>query len=392
MNKKLLAVAVAGALVAPTAFAQSSVTISGFIKGGLENMKYNQSAKLNNGQTGLADDSSRIIFNVVEDLGGGLQAIAQMDMRIKIDDQGATPAALTGAQNTGNLISGNSHVGLRSKDWGRIFMGRQDLHYFNTENSSSAKNSLRADSISILAFTAGGAGGTQAIAGATRTQNVIHYTTPNWGGFTMIAAYSSNPGGFDGDINSGVRKGRAWNLNPNFAGSNWQVGYSYWSSKNDAGANTIAAGDQRADRLYGSYAWGGFKLGFAWDKSKIKGALNGLELANRNAWSIPLSYTWGNHTVWGHYDKARADKASVANAGSVQAGNGNLDSSAKMWAIGYAYDLSKRTSVGLTYAKITNAAGANYNFFTNTSLGLGNAAAANGEDPRLMALTLRHAF
>ena len=375
MNKRLLAVAVAGALAAPAAaFAQSSVTISGLFKGGFEGSKLGSFSRVgNHSQTGVVDDSSRIIFNVVEDLGGGLQAIGQYDIRIKLDDaQGAQAGS-------NNLAQGNTHVGLRSKAWGRIFMGRQDLHYFNRESDLTTRGSLRADSISILSFAGGGG---NAIAGATRTQNVIHYTTPNWGGFTGIVAYSSNPTTTDGDVAppNNIRKGRAWNLNPNFQGSNFQVGYSYWTSKNDAGGNTLATNpDQRSDRLYGSFSWGGFKVGLAWDKSRLRGATTGTDLSRRSAWSLPVSYTFGAHSINAHYSAAGDDK--------VIAG----DQKAKMFAISYAYDLSKRTSAAFTYARINNASGANYNFFTGTSLGI-SAAPVAGEDPRLWAVTIRHQF
>ena len=52
-----------------------------------------------------------------------------------------------------------------------------------------------------------------------------------------------------------------------------------------------------------------------------------------------------------------------------------LDTKATMIAIAYVYDLSKRTSVGITYAQIDNDAAAKYNFFTGTSLGSPDAAA-----------------
>ena len=366
MNKKLVAVAVAGLFAAPVAaLAQSSVTISGLLKGGFENHKYNNSAKSPASQSGVVDDSSRIIFNVVEDLGGGLQAVGQLDARWGLDT-----GALAG--------TGNTHMGLQNrKTWGRLVFGRQDLHYFNTESNISDKASLRANSVSLLAYAGGGA---QAIANATRTTNVIHYLSPNWGGFTMIAAYSSNPFAVEADIGSGIRRGRAWTLNPNMAGANWQIGYSYWTAKQDAGGNAIATGDQRGDRLYGSYTWSGFKLGLAWDKSKIKGATNGTELSNRTAWSIPLSYTWGNHSVHFHYDKARNDRSTA------------VDDSAKMWALAYAYDLSKRTSAAVTYARINNQVGGTYNFFTGGALGVAVPAVAAGEDPRMWGVTLRHQF
>jgi len=384
MKKKIAAVAVAGLFAAPVAaLAQSSVTISGFFKGGMENLKLGnfnsgRSGNNNSSQYGVVDDSSRIIFNVREDLGGGLAAIGQYDFRSSPD-----VGSLGG--------TGNSHFGLQSKSWGRVFFGRQDLHYFNTSGNISGKNSLRADSISLLAYAGGGS---VAIANATRTQNVLHYTTPNWGGFTAIVAFSSNPSAQDADTAAGAgnltanRKGRAWHLNPNYSAANWQVGWSYWNSKPDGGttaAGPTASNNQNANRLYGNYTFGfGLKVGLAWDKSKLKsdidGGANGT-IASRAAWSIPFQYSFmGKHQITGHYTRAKDDTVLPGQTG------------AKMWAIGYSYDLSKRTSVGLTYAKINNDANATYNLFTSSSLGLGSGGVLAGEDPRIFGTTLRHAF
>jgi predicted porin len=427
MNKKIAAVAVAGLFAAPAvALAQSSVTISGVLKAGYESLKLNNfsslrtGAETNKSQMGVVDDSSRIIFNIREDLGGGLAAIGQLDMRVKPDDnQGAATA--TGATPT----NGNSHVGLQSSSWGRVFFGRQDLHYFNTSGNISGKNSLRADSISLLSY---GGAGTTAMAGTTRTQNVVHYTTPNWGGFTGIIAYSSNPIGTDGDMVAGAgtlaanRKGRAWNLNPNYAAANWQVGYSYWNSKPDGGtaafptAVAIAAGgisgaaaasgttNQIGHRLYGDYTFGfGLKIGLAWDLSKLTtdsdltpgtagafpvsvGGLTNTTISKRTAWSIPFQYSFmGKHQITGHYTKAKSDTRLDNTLGINSTG-------ANMWAIGYSYDLSKRTSVGLTYARINNQSNAMYTFFTSASLGLGQGGILPGEDPRMFGSTIRHAF
>lgn len=403
MNKKLLVVAVAGALAAPgVALAQSSVTISGIFKASLENIRLGgisaarSTAGTNTSENRVADDSSRILFNMVEDLGGGLQAIGQADLRM--------PMA------SGNFVamSGNTHVGLRSASMGRVFVGRQDVHYGNTESDMSVlAGDLRADSVSLLAFTRDGT----AIAGATRTPNIIHYTTPNFSGFTAIVAYSTGagtggatgqPGGSNvgaavnttsitapqqGDTATAIRKGSAININPNYAASNFQVGYSYWNSKPDggtaAGTTANATADQRSDKIYGSFKMAAFKVGLSWDKSRLKGNVGadaGVERANRTAWSIPVSYMMGNNGFHFHYTKARDDKATVAVDG------------AKMVALSYQYTLSKRTSVGLTYAKITNDAGAVYNFFTTATLGNSGATATAGEDPRMIAATIRHAF
>ncbi len=443
MNKKLLVVAVAGALAAPgVALAQSSVTISGIFKASLENVRigspnvtagntvsngaglpvnFLNRTGLNTTENRVADDSSRILFNVVEDLGGGLAAIGQADLRMPL------------ASGNAIFMSGNTHVGLRSKSLGRILVGRQDVHYGNTESDMSAlAGDLRADAVSLLAFMKDGT----AIAGATRTPNIIHYTTPNFSGFTAIVAYSTGPTAASGtgatgqvltsaaqpvvqqsDLATGARKGSAINFNPNYAAANWQVGYSYWNSKPDLAAATqsgtgaavtsassgasFGTADQRADRLYGSFKMAGFKVGLAWDKSRLKastasatGIVNvtgnggvtgaafasGTTISERTAWSIPVSYMMGKNQFHFHYTKALDDKSTAVQDGG------------KMVAFSYQYTLSKRTSVGLTYSKITNDIGAAYNNFTSASLGNSISGVNPGEDPRLMAATIRHAF
>jgi len=210
------------------------------------------------------------------------------------------------------------------------------------------------------------------------------------------------------------RKGRAWNLNPNYAAANWQVGYSYWNSKPDGGttafptavaiaatgaASTAGASgttNQVAHRLYGHYVFGfGLKLGLAWDSSKLKtdndigtfpaGISSNGTISKRTAWSIPFQYSFmGKHQITGHYTKAKSD-TQLDNIGINNTG-------ANMWALGYSYDLSKRTSVGITYAIIKNSANAGYQLFTSQSLGLATGGTMAGEDPRIFGTTFRHAF
>jgi len=387
MNKKLLAVAVAGVLAAPAAaFAQSSVTISGLFKISVGNYKIGNASATRTGNTSesrMTDDSSRIVFNVVEDLGGGLSAIGQVDWRIGLDN-GTDGAA-------GGGPTGNVHVGLNSKSWGQIRIGRQDLHYFNTESNLPAKADLKAASFTMLSTMANGV----AISNNSRTPNVVWYRTPNWSGFDVILAYSFNPiAAQEADINAigaaGTRKGRGWNVHPNFRGKNFQIGYSYLSAKPDApGAATT---DQRGDRLYGSYDWGGFHVGLAWDKSKLRTSIGGTETNRRTAWTLPIEYRTGPHNIYFHYTKARDDKATAVQDGG------------RMTAIAYAYDLSKRTSMAVTYVSIRNDVGAAYNLFgaaagsigTGATVPGGAAGSASGvvagEDPRLLSVTLRHVF
>jgi predicted porin len=380
MNKKLMAVAVAGALAMPgLALAQSSVTIGGFFKVGIENIKIDSAsaaraaAGTNTSEIRMADNSSRIIFGVSEDLGGGLSAIAQLDNRFSPDN--------------GNInATGNTWVGLKSTSWGALTMGRHDLHYGqNASDMGAGASALKATSISLMDYvnvaTAPGVASSAAIANTTRTPNSLKWQSPVWSGFDIIAAYTTSPTGQDGDLASNVRKGYGWNINPHFTAQNWGLGYSYWSAKPDG-----SLADQIGQNAFGYFKWSGFKIGLSYNQSKLKNAA-GVDAAKRDAWSIPFSWTTGPHNIYAHYTKANKDK--------VQDGLGLSDTGADMTAVAYTYALSKRTQVGITYAMIRNQANAAYHFFTDVSGGdlssLGATVQA-GEDPKLLALIMYHAF
>jgi predicted porin len=398
MQKKLLAVAVAGVLAAPAAaLAQSSVTISGFFKVTADNLKITDTtaarAGLNASENRVSDNSSRILFNVVEDLGSGMQAIAQLDTRFQ-------PDAANVNQTTNVQATGNTFVGLRGASWGTISLGRFDLHYGKQPDDISAKaGALMVSSNAIMSFAGSGA---TAIALASRTPNVVRYDTPNWGGFTLTAAYSTNPGGVESDLATGAKKGNAWTLNPQFASGGFGLGWSIWRSQNDAGIQTgiVASSgltppaapttrvEQEGNILYGWYtAPIGLKVGLAIDRSSIDTTTlatgTKVNSSKRMAFNIPLSWTTGRHTLYFSYSKARDDTATVA------------DDAARLIAWAYNYDLSKRTAVAISYARLSNEPGAVYNLYTNATngaFGSSNSAPNPGEDLILWAIGLKHAF
>jgi predicted porin len=451
MNKKLLAVAVASALAVPgVAFAQaSSVTISGIFKVGFDSIKNDNAtstgsptgagnpARLNNQQQRITDNSSRIIFSVNENLGGGLAAIAQVDVRFA-------------PTNSNSNFGGNTFVGLKSTQWGQLTLGRNDLHYGAAPDDTAAKaGALQGAAISLFDFiqvpgqlvaatgrsTAAGvtaAGAINAvnipIANATRTPNVVKYDTPVWNGFNATVAYSANPlGAQSGDmsipydqatanaappaqtVNNGyraTRNGYAWNVRPEYRNGPLLLGYSYWMAKPDAplfgfnaaggttGAAAVGSLDQRGDSLYGSYQFGGFKVGVGFNRSRVNVVSSpdptiigsGGRAAERDAWSLPMSYVMGPHNFVGHYTKANNVKSDVSQG--VTSGTG-----AYMYSLAYVYDMSARTSLGLTYSVIHNDSYANYTYFTgNGTLGSPDATPVAGERQQLLHLGIKHAF
>jgi len=357
------AVAMGGAFAQP-ALAESSFAITGYFKLSYEVIKLGDFTRSGrSGEDRVADDRSRIYFRVVEDLGGGLQAIGQVDWRITMD--AGSDAA-----------DGNDYLGLRSMTWGTVRLGRLDLHYLYSASKINAKGSYKSTNLSLLAYAGGGG---DPIANDSRTPNVVVYDSPGWSGFHLQAAYSTNPDASEADLASPSRKGYAWNLRPYYRSKDLEVGYSYWKSKPDA--PTAASVDQRGDRVWASYKWNNFYIAAAWDHTKFDNSLTGVQTSRRDAWSIPLWYQMGRHGFHLEYSEAQDDKATAVNDG------------AKMLALAYSYDFSRRTSAALTYASIRNASGAVYNLYGSASAqGSPDAVVFPGEDPRIIALTVRHSF
>lgn len=368
----MLAAALAAPGVAPAQ--ASSVTVSGIVKVGVERFSVSNPAatRLNSSQVRMVDNSSRILFNADENLGDGLAAIAQVDLRF-------TP-------NQGEELKGlgNTFVGLSGTRWGRLVMGRSDLHYGKSPDDTSAKaGALGASAMSLFDFI-----GATPIANTSRTLNVVRYDLPDWNGLNAIVAWSANPVG-DAVANmsptnapgASTRKGEGWNVNPSYANGPFGIGYSYWRAK--PYAPVAATNDERGDSLYGYYKFGGLKVGLGWNKSKLAQSTSGIKVAERDAWSLPMSYVWGPHNIAGHYTRA-------GNTGTAT--GSTADSGARMVAIAYVYELSKRTSLGATYAKIDNDSAASYDLFASARLGSADAAVFAGESSRLFQLTVKHLF
>lgn len=131
MKKTLILIAAMGAVTA--AYAQSSVTIYGVLDGGLGHLNTGTSY-LTGLPAGLMGNpgvwtaksvtSSRLGFRGSEDLGGGLRANFSMESRIAPDNGGLQFGQLA-------FFGGHSWMGLSSKDWGELRLGRQFIpaHY-----------------------------------------------------------------------------------------------------------------------------------------------------------------------------------------------------------------------------------------------------------------------
>jgi len=175
MKKTLIALA---ALAATASFAQSTVTISGIVDVGVKsasNVKPGQD-KLSVG----SGNNNRVAFGVAEDLGGGLKAVANAQMRFD-------PASgMTEASNGRPLFQGETRVGL-SGGFGTVLMGRglTALQLPNGGNSDPWGVSTVAGSVYAAGFASDYAAG-----GEGRIDGAVFYTSPSLNGLTISASFS----------------------------------------------------------------------------------------------------------------------------------------------------------------------------------------------------------
>ena len=370
MKKSLVALA---AFAAVGAFAQSSVTLSGNVKGGVAHTKYSGAPAGNGNGMSIADGSSRFIIGGTEDLGGGLKAVFQIDTRVRVDDNG-------GAPTSSPLGGGNTFVGL-SGGLGMIQLGKLDTHYcLGSDSHGSRATALQASSCALLGFVNGGA---NAIANTSRSQNVVRYTSPNFSGFQAQANYSTSFAGPEGAVGE-AGKGRAMQLGLNYGNGPLKAGVSFWDAKTESRVAGVARGDQEAATAFVDWNFGVATVGLTFDRSEIDRGLNGgaSSESRRSAFSIPVTVPLGAGTFLVTYTKAQRVKlngTTVANTG------------AKMMSVGYDYALSKRTSLGVSYARINNESAAGYNLYTQAALN-GTPNNAVGQDASQLYLGVRHAF
>lgn len=224
MKKSLLALSVIGAF-AGVAHAQSSVTIYGLVDTGVS---YNSNVTKAAPGTGTGNkfalnsgviNGSRIGFKGVEDLGGGLNAVFQLETGFS-NDTGANDAA------TGELFRRKSVVGL-SGGFGTVLAGRQTDFLDDVGALTSV-----ADFGGIVQNVGSGAARLQ----GTRTNNSIRYNTANLNGFTGSLIY-----GF-GEKAGKTSDGQAYGIGGKYENSGLALAAAYYQSKgNGADTGTTAA-------------------------------------------------------------------------------------------------------------------------------------------------------
>ena len=352
MKKSLLALAAMGAF-AGAAQAQSSVSVYGIMDAGLQSSKLVEntatvetvtSGQGTNSSTGDVANgamaSSRLGFRGVEDMGGGLSAMFNLEYAI---------APGTGITTTAAAIR-TSVVGISSKKFGMLQIGRQltGMHGILAGDVFGGNNMAGDITYSSFASTAAGAGVTangRVNDATTRGSNMLTYTAPVIAGFALRLDYSNNTG-----------------TAANQPGAQNAIAGAYVTYAN--GPFTVKGGQirQNANAALASTA--------VFSKTELK--VNGANAMYKDK-GLTVQYTIGNNmtetktaTTTAHTSSVRAQKLSASYQVTptimpfVQYGIGgtegvrtgaNTTTDDKAMQAGAIYTLSKRTNLYAAYGE-----------------------------------------
>ena len=344
MKKTLLALAALTAF-AGVASAQSSVTLFGIVDLSINNVKNgNLSQKL---LSSNQLNSNRLGFRGVEDLGGGMRAGFWLEGAMSNDD--GTGTATGGGQNwqrrsTVSLMGGFGEVRL-GRDYTPSFWNKTIFDPLGTNGMGSSLN---------LASTLG-SGATTLV----RANNTVGYFLPAMGGIygqVQVAAGENTPG----NKYMGARVG--------YAGGPVNVAVAFGKTYKDGPMLT----DFKDFNVGGSY-----NLGFM----TLIAQYNKVDYSTRDQKIAMVGVTvpFGASTL----------KASYLTAKGAQ-GTSATDFDSKQIALGYQYDLSKRTAIYATVSSLDNdGSAATGSRFT---VGQGPAMTIGSATSRGYNLGVRHSF
>ena len=422
-----MAVAVAGALAAPVAMAQSNVTISGRMSVGVDSYSAKGATSNSSDLTSrnrVWDNGSRVVIQGNEDLGNGLKAIFYTETGFN-GDNGATTAnnGQATSQAQGSIGSRLAFVGIEGS-FGKLTFGRQHVFWTNGLADQSQTNYVQAGT----PFATGGFGSGMGTT-VTRQPNTVQYATPKISGFEAIMSWSPDAQEKVQQLNSGTTttaaaaNGRLWGLTAQWTGGPYQVAYDWMQNQGNTQYVSAALGNVQGTTTghKARAAWSyqpGASLGLIFSRSEIKnggaaqttGALTSTALnavagsmttLKQSAWTVSWEHLVGNARLLAQF--ARAGNITGCEAGATYtptngtAGTSACDNtSSKAYMLGMQYLLSKRTSIMVSYNAINNSSNyfADYTSGNNSSYTTAGVTINNmaGADPRMFGVGVQHNF
>jgi len=392
MQKKLIALAIAGIAAAP-AFAQSSnVTIYGRAHLGFDNYSATGatagSAADFKARNRVYDYGSRIGFKGSEDLGNGLKARFQIESGVNMDTGGNTGQSGGVNSSTGFLGSRQSYVALGGH-FGEVRAGRQEVHWTGGRINMIGANEL-GENPSIAT------GGSGMVSGpAHRTSNVLMYVSPNFSGLNAQLGYIANGelAVAGADVN-----GKGYTINVNYNNGPYALKYDYTTITAQNPVLTPATGtpvNSGHKLLLGYFYQGKSHVGLSLNsnKNENKSAVGTLVVAGddlkQTSWDINWEHHFGNFQTIVDYGEAAGVSGMT---GTTAVSN---ETKYKQFTLAGLYYFSKRTHAYVEYTQATNKS-QNWSGIGGGGISsagaLGLPSGSRGADPRIIGVGLMHNF
>ncbi len=337
MKKSLVALAVLGAF-GTTAFAQtSSVTLFGVVDMNLRMTDNGVDSRYDLAQDGLA--SSRLGVRGVEQLGGGLSASFWLEGAIA-PDTGTATGQTWQRRSTASLSGGFGEIRL-GRDYTPTFWNATVFDPFGT-NGTGAQSNIHAPHVGIGSFV--------------RANNSVGYFLPgNLGGFygqVMVAA------------GEGVSPNKYMGARVGYQAGPINVAVAFGQNT----STTLINGDETPATIN---VGGSYNLGIA----TVMGYYGRFTQGQNTRTNLLIGATakFGPGTVRASYASYENDDAAVNDATQI--------------ALGYIYDLSRRTALYATVSRVSNDTAAAF----GASSGGGIAAVA-GKNYTGAEVGVRHSF
>ncbi|WP_035382533.1 porin [Ferriphaselus sp. R-1] len=409
MKKSLIALAVAGAFVAPVAMADSNVVVYGVANVSVDvtNTGSNTAGTPGFSSNKVSSNTSRLGLKGNEDLGNGLTAVWQVESLISIDG-GSNGAA---AAPTNGLATRNTFAGLNG-GFGTVLLGRHDTPYKMATRSYDLFGDTIADNRAVMGgglntVTAAVPAPNRAPAGTLptgaaasfdgRQTDVLAYVSPNLGGFTGIVAYVA---GAEGQTLATQTKGSAWSLAGMYGNGPFSMNLAYEVHDLGTAPGTLGGGaagfslKESAWKLGAGYKADMFEVNAVYEKTKdnFGGVLAVLGVAPVNA------DLFGHHAYYlsGRVNVTANDaiKLAYGKAGNLAVvGIGGMSNTgAAQASVGYDHSFTKRTTLYALYTQLSNQANATY-ALGNAGIGNGNVFLNGaGSKPSAFSLGVKHSF
>jgi len=370
-----------------------------------------------------AGRSSRLGVKGSEDLGGGLKAIYQIELDIKVND-----GTNNHVDNNEGFTYRNTFVGLAG-GWGTALMGRHDTPL----KISTGKLDLFSDTMADYNGTIGFQD--------YRLDNAVAYISPSLSGFTLAAAIAPGGGGTTGNFGNSIESNsiaEAYSIAGIYSNGPFYASAAYEVLSGDLfmSQNTALVPCQ-TDTLGGIYSyqcqqvesdatkwrlglgllnWNGFSLtGIYEQQDNNPGGQTGVAFVNSNdasqsfilpngpdsvqLWQVQAGYTFGNVMLKAMYGQSEGDgdylipsrlDTTAGNAAVYAQGATNrYENKTSSWAVGADYNFSKRTLAYILYTA-TDSDSSDQPLLTNNLNGVVSSSRAQSWDG--FSLGMMHSF